>query len=75
MSSLEQKLKAVNDSSANFAAQLRELDQLREELRMAQLSAQTPRRQIGHQRRGIGSKSGLGWHTGRDNEWFSQQRR
>jgi hypothetical protein len=37
MSSIEQRIVAVTDSTANLVAQLRELDQLREQVRKALL--------------------------------------
>jgi hypothetical protein len=39
MSSLQRRIAAVTDTTANLIAQLRELDRLREQVRKAQLSA------------------------------------
>jgi len=38
MSSLQQRIAAVTDTTANLIAQLRELDQLRDQVRKAMLS-------------------------------------
>ena len=40
MSSLQRRIAAVTDTTANLIAQLRELDRLREQVRKALLSAQ-----------------------------------
>ena len=40
MSSLQRRIAAVTDTTANLVAQLRELDRLREQVRKALLSAQ-----------------------------------
>jgi hypothetical protein len=57
MISLQQGLNAIKDMAAIFVAQLRELNQLRDQLRTAQLSAQTSRRRPADQRRGVRIKS------------------
>jgi hypothetical protein len=47
MNDLQRRIVAVNDATAQLVAQLRELDQLREQVKKAQLSAdrrQSPRR-------------------------------
>jgi len=39
MSSLQKRIAAITDTTANLVAQLRELDRLREQVRIARLSA------------------------------------
>jgi hypothetical protein len=50
LSSIQERIATVTDSTSNLIAQLRELDRLRESVRKAQLSAEEARR-IDHKKK------------------------
>ena len=57
MNSLQRRIITVSDSSANLIAQLRELDQLRDQLRKALVSAKKAPGRKRHSRNGVASIS------------------
>jgi hypothetical protein len=61
MSSLQRRIAAVTDTTADLIAQLRELDRLREQVRNALLSAQKSRQP--KRRNGSGAIPGSHWQS------------
>ena len=63
MRSLQRRIAAVSDTTANLIAELRELDRLREQVREALLSvrkSQQPKRRNGHGAKSTDRKCALG---------------